>query len=101
MDKSAIIGISLGMFLIIGSIALIDISGITMFIDIPSLAIVLGGAASGALVAHPIKDFTAALNAAKIVLAGGKAIDMNGDISRLVGIAKKYVLKVFYQLRLT
>jgi len=89
MDKSVIIGISLGIFLIIGSIALIDISGVTMFVDIPSLAMVLGGAASGALVAHPIKDFAAALNAAKIVVGGGQAININGDITTLVGIAKK------------
>jgi chemotaxis protein MotA len=75
--------------LIIGSIALIDISGITMFIDIPSIAIVLGGASAGSLVAHPIKDFTQALNAAKIVVGGGQAVDMNGDISMIITFAKK------------
>lgn len=89
MDKSAIIGIVLGLVLIVGSIALIDITGITMFIDIPSLAIVLGGASSGALVAHPIRDFTTALNAAKIVLGGGEAYDFNGSITKLIEIAKK------------
>lgn len=89
MDKSAIIGIGLGLFLIIGSIALIDITGITMFLDIPSLAIVLGGASAGALVAHPIKDFTQAINASKIVISGGEAVDMNGDISMIISLAKK------------
>lgn len=89
MDKSAIIGIGLGLFLIVGSIALIDITGITMFLDIPSLAIVLGGASAGSLVAHPIKDFTTALNAAKIVLSGGEAYDFNGHTNQLIAIAKK------------
>jgi len=55
MDIATIIGILSGIGLVIGSILMN--SGLDIFIDIPSLMIVIGGTIAATLINYPIKEF--------------------------------------------
>jgi chemotaxis protein MotA len=54
MDIASIIGVVLGIVLIIGSILLG--SGLGIFINMPSMLIVMGGTIAATLIAYPLKD---------------------------------------------
>ncbi len=55
MDIATLLGVLSGIGLIIGSILMN--SGLDIFIDIPSLLIVIGGTIAATLVNYPIKEF--------------------------------------------
>jgi len=63
MDLATVIGIVLAFALVISSIALG--SGLGLFINIPSMLIVLGGTLGATMVQHPIKEVVGMLNIVK------------------------------------
>ncbi|MDR1964444.1 MAG: motility protein A [Planctomycetaceae bacterium] len=66
MGKATIIGLILGWFLMILSIALGGIEKLRIFVDVPSICIVIGGAIASVLVAYPIKSVLKTLGIIKI-----------------------------------
>lgn len=86
MDFATIIGIGAGMLLIGSAIA--SKPGALMFINIPSMVIVIGGTLAATLVNFPMKDF---LGMMKIVNKAftHKMMEVNQIITNLVSMSRK------------
>jgi len=86
MDITSLIGFLLAWALIIGSI-LIGNAPFTAFIDIPSVLVVIGGAASAAMMAFPLKSMLSLPMVIKKAFLN-KEDDLLAIISRMVSLAE-------------
>ncbi|MDR2756163.1 MAG: motility protein A [Planctomycetaceae bacterium] len=87
MGKATIIGLALGWFLIILSIALGGIDKLAIFINIPSVLMVFGGAIASVLVAYPLSAFLQSLNIIKITFTAQDP-DIVQTIMQIVSLAE-------------
>ncbi|MDR2437949.1 MAG: motility protein A [Planctomycetaceae bacterium] len=87
MGKATIIGLALGWFLIILSIALGGITKLRIFVDFPSILIVFGGAISSVLVAYPLSALMQSVTAIKITFTA-KDPDIVQTIMQIVSLAE-------------
>jgi chemotaxis protein MotA len=86
MDIASIIGVVLGIALVIGSILLG--SGLGIFINMPSLLIVMGGTIAATLIAYPLKDALTVVGVTMKVFMF-KIEDTEKLIGQLVSISEK------------
>lgn len=86
MDKSTLIGIVAGLGLVATSMLMG--SGISSFIDIPSLLIVLGGTVAATLVNFPMSDVVGVMKVTQKVLKE-EVISSQKYIDQIVDISKK------------
>ncbi|MGM0418186.1 MAG: motility protein A [Thermodesulfobacteriota bacterium] len=86
MDITSIIGIVSGLAAIIGTILLG--SGLGLFINIPSVIIVVGGTVAAAMVGYPLPEFKKMFNALKRVFSF-KIDDPQLLIDKLIDISNK------------
>ena len=86
MDKGTLIGIVAGMGVVITSMLMGG--GVTAFIDIPSLMIVLGGTIAATLVNFPMGDVIGAMKITQKVIKE-ETIPLSKYIDQIVDISKK------------
>lgn len=86
MDLSTIIGMSVAFGLML--MAILQGGPLTMFINIPSIMIVVGGTAGVAFVQYPARDLLDAINVAKKTVLHKEA-SINDMIMQLMGFANK------------
>ncbi len=86
MDLGSTIGIIVGFILIIGSIQIGG--GLTFFINIPSLMLVVGGTIAATLITFPIGRVLGVMTVVKNAFLT-KDLDPNQTIENLVGFAEK------------
>ncbi len=86
MDIATILGIVAAFGLVIASIFMGG--GLSLFINIPSLMIVVGGTLGATMINYPIKDVIGVIGVAKKAILA-KEISLNDIIKRFVEYAKK------------
>ncbi|MGD8563052.1 MAG: MotA/TolQ/ExbB proton channel family protein [Desulfarculaceae bacterium] len=84
MDFATLIGIFAGMSLILG--AIISRGDLVMFINIPSIMIVLGGTSAATLITFPFSDLIHAFQAAKHVFSQ-KKVNPNEVVRMIITVA--------------
>ncbi len=86
MDIATLLGIASAFGLV--TLAIVMGGGLALFIDIPSLMIVLGGTLGATMINYPIKDMIAAARAVKNVFQS-KPTPLNDIVIQFVGFASK------------
>lgn len=86
MDLATLVGILIGVGMI--SWALASGGGISTFIDLPSIAITLGGTLAATLIAFPLKSVLGVMKVSSKVFFS-KETDLVGEIGNLVALAEQ------------
>jgi chemotaxis protein MotA len=87
MDIATIVGLILGSVLVVFGMASGG-SGLGMFLDVPSIAIVVGGGTAATMVCFPMPQVIGALKVVKTAFAP-QALDTNNIVGTIVSFAEK------------
>ncbi len=87
MDRGTFLGLTGGIAMLIGVVALNDIRKIVMFIDPASIVLVVGGAIAAILIAYPMEDVLGTFRYTSIVFFNKKVNSLE-TIHQIVGFAE-------------
>ncbi len=87
MDRGTFIGLSFGVAMLVGVVALNDIRKIVMFWDPPSVLLVFGGALAAVMIAYPLEDVLGTFKYMKVAFFNQRINPMK-TIDTIVSLAE-------------